>query len=107
MATLPRRQWLITQQAAQLQKDMSSCGPLVVSSARRRMLNRPLLTSDLTVRDASELRADALRLIREAWSCGALVPVSPSKRRGAERPYKERRGKRRRANPKSTNNPAI
>lgn len=107
MATLPRRLWLITQQAAQSQKDSSSCGPLVVSFARRRMLNRPLQTGDLTARDASELRADALRLIREAWSSGALVPVSSSKKRRAEKRYKERRGKRRRENPESTDNSTI
>ncbi|KAH6646811.1 hypothetical protein BKA67DRAFT_663195 [Truncatella angustata] len=54
------------------QDDNSSCGPLVVAIARRRMMSRSI--ESLIRHDAKQLRFDALSLIRRAWDSKILIP---------------------------------
>ncbi|TWU70448.1 hypothetical protein ED733_000458 [Metarhizium rileyi] len=60
------------------QDDAHSCGPLVIRYARRRMLGRPPGLEDY---DASEIRADAVRLLYSAWKNGELVAAPKLRKR--------------------------
>ncbi|CVK92439.1 uncharacterized protein FMAN_07335 [Fusarium mangiferae] len=60
------------------QNDFHSCGPLVIKNARDRMMGRPVASGASHTYDASELRMAALRILRSAWSDGALT-VAPMK----------------------------
>ncbi|KAI0810079.1 hypothetical protein GGR55DRAFT_679306 [Xylaria sp. FL0064] len=77
------------------QLDNFSCGPLVVTSAYHRMLGRAVIPGDVTLQDATAMRAAALSLIRTAWHDNILVPVEQStgRKRMSESIY-QRQGKR-------------
>ncbi|KAG4258500.1 hypothetical protein FPRO03_03454 [Fusarium proliferatum] len=60
------------------QNDFHSCGPLVIKNARDRMMGRPVASGASHTYDATELRMAALRILRSAWSDGALT-VAPMK----------------------------
>ncbi|KAI1642169.1 uncharacterized protein F4817DRAFT_321089 [Daldinia loculata] len=57
------------------QLDDFSCGPLVVSMARRRMLCQDVICGDIGEEDALQLRADALSLVTKAWLSSVIIPA--------------------------------
>lgn len=62
----------------QRQQDNHSCGPLVVSFARRRMMGLQVLDGVVDADEALQLRFDAFNLISEAWRSGGLKTTNES-----------------------------
>ncbi|KAI0536653.1 hypothetical protein GGR58DRAFT_514371 [Xylaria digitata] len=83
------------EQTAPHQLDHCSCGPLVVTSARYRMLGRAVIPGDVTLQNATAIRATAFSLIRTAWHDTVLVPVEQSTgRKRMSESIHQRQGKR-------------
>ncbi|KAI1330376.1 hypothetical protein F5Y16DRAFT_415172 [Xylariaceae sp. FL0255] len=64
------------------QLDGSSCGPLVVASATKRMVNREVSdTGGVGPEDALGMRKEALHHIKTAWDNGFIIPAEHGAKR--------------------------
>ncbi|KAF4468233.1 hypothetical protein FALBO_4852 [Fusarium albosuccineum] len=82
------------------QTDAHSCGPFVIKNGCDRMIGRPAKNGAMAKYDPTELRGEALHILRSAWKDGALtvaVMPKPGRKRKSHTGDHGKANKRRRA----------